>query len=216
MATILEVNQLRKSFFTPMGELVVLQDITFSVQEGESLAIVGASGSGKSTLLGLCAGLDRVSGGTVSLTGLNLASLSEDERALLRRKQMGFVFQSFQLMPTLTALENVELVVNMNHHRKESQLSRHILQKLGLGHRLHHYPGQLSGGEQQRVAIARAFVLQPKIIFADEPTGNLDALTGCNIINQLFDLNSEHGTTLIVVTHDEALAARAKKVYRLD
>lgn len=193
--------------------LDILQDISFDLPAGASLAIVGVSGSGKSTLLGLLAGLDLPSSGTIRLAGQELTTLDEDGRARLRGKKIGFVFQNFQLLPGLTALENVMLPLELAGHKNAREEAIMLLQRVGLGERLQHYPKQLSGGEQQRVALARAFAGQPAILFADEPTGNLDAGNAAHIINLLFALNYEHNTTLVLVTHDEKLAARCS--YRL-
>lgn len=188
--------------------LTILDGISFEVVIGEAIAIVGASGSGKSTLLGLLAGLDTPSEGRVALAGRDLFALDEDTRAALRGQLAGFVFQSFQLLPALTALENVMLPLELAARADAATVARALLARVGLGERLKHYPKQLSGGEQQRVAIARAFAGRPQIVFADEPTGNLDAATGAEIIDLMFELNREHGTTLLLVTHDEALAGR--------
>jgi putative ABC transport system ATP-binding protein len=196
-------------------QLVILQDIDLSVMEAASVAIVGASGSGKSTLLGLMAGLDTPTTGSVELAGTSLFALDEDGRAALRARLLGFVFQSFQLLPALTALENVMLPLELAGITGAAEQARAMLQRVGLGERLGHYPKYLSGGEQQRVALARAFVVKPKLLMADEPTGNLDAATGAGVINLLFELNAESGTTLILVTHDEALAARCGRIVRL-
>jgi len=195
--------------------LTILQDISFSVMPGETVAIVGASGSGKSTLLGLLAGLDEPSGGEVRLDGETLNALSEDQRARLRGRLLGFVFQSFQLLPSLTALENVMLPLELAGVAKGSELARTWLERVGLAHRLQHYPKHLSGGEQQRVALARAFAPNPRLVLADEPTGNLDAATGQQIIELMFDLNAKQGTTLLLVTHDEAIAARCGRILRI-
>ena len=200
---------------TPAPELVILQDIDIVVMSGESVAIVGASGSGKSTLLGLLAGLDLPTTGSVRLDGTDLASLDEDGRAALRARLLGFVFQSFQLLPALTALENVMLPLELAGTAGAGDLARAMLKRVGLGERLAHYPKYLSGGEQQRVALARAFVMKPKLLMADEPTGNLDATTGASVIDLLFELNAELGTTLLLVTHDEALAGRCGRIVRL-
>ncbi|TVO53349.1 ABC transporter ATP-binding protein [Denitromonas halophila] len=197
------------------GELPILKDITFSVQAGESVAIVGASGSGKSTLLGLVAGLDVPTGGSVQLAGQSLFALSEDARAQLRGAQMGFVFQSFQLLPALTALDNVMLPLELAGQPKAEATARDWLKRVGLEGRTGHYPKHLSGGEQQRVALARAFAPSPAVLLADEPTGNLDAETGAAIIELIFDLNRERGTTLILVTHDDALASRCDRVLHM-
>ena len=199
----------------PARELVILQHIDLSVMPGEALAIVGASGSGKSTLLGLLAGLDVPSAGSVCLDGEELFRLNEDGRAALRARLLGFVFQSFQLLPALNALENVMLPLELAGSPRAAEQARAMLQRVGLGERLAHYPKYLSGGEQQRVALARAFVMKPKLLLADEPTGNLDAATGAGIIDLLFELNAESGTTLVLVTHDEALAKRCGRILRL-
>lgn len=190
--------------------LTILQDITFRVQQGESLAIVGSSGSGKSTLLGLLAGLDTVSTGSITLAGFELQTLNEDERAALRAQHVGFVFQSFQLLDSLTALENVMLPLELKGQKDARTRAAALLERVGLKARLKHYPKQLSGGEQQRVAIARAFAAEPAILFADEPTGNLDTKTGASIIELLFELNDSLGTTLILVTHEARLAERCE------
>lgn len=195
--------------------LVILHDVTFNVQAGESLAILGASGSGKSTLLGLLAGLDIPSSGSVLLNGIDLFTLDEDGRARLRGELAGFVFQSFQLLPALNALENVMLPLELRGASDARQRAKDSLQQVGLSERAHHLPKHLSGGEQQRVALARAFVTQPKILFADEPTGNLDAATGAQVIELMLELNRAQGTTLILVTHDEALARRCGMQLRL-
>ncbi len=199
----------------PAPELVILQDIDIAVMAGESVAIVGASGSGKSTLLGLLAGLDLPTTGSVRLDGTDLARLDEDGRAALRARLLGFVFQSFQLLPAFTALENVMLPLELAGVAGAGDLARAMLRRVGLGERLAHYPKYLSGGEQQRVALARAFVMRPKLLMADEPTGNLDAATGASVIELLFELNAELGTTLLLVTHDEALAGRCGRIVRL-
>lgn len=195
--------------------LVILNDINLSIQQGESLAIVGPSGSGKSTLLGLMAGLDTPTRGRVFLNGTDITSLNEDERAILRSEKLGFVFQSFQLLPTFTAMENVMLPLDLVANTNVQERALKIMQRVGLEKRLHHYPTQLSGGEQQRVAIARAFVAEPDMLFADEPTGNLDAQTGQRIIDLMFDLNKERGTTLVLVTHDHVLADRCDRILTL-
>jgi putative ABC transport system ATP-binding protein len=194
--------------------LTVLKDITLTVTAGECLAVVGPSGSGKSTLLGLLAGLDQPSAGAVSLDGQRMADLSEDERAELRGEKVGFVFQTFQLIPTLTALENVQVPLELRGEPSTTR-AQDLLARVGLADRLGHYPSQLSGGEQQRVALARAFSNRPKILFADEPTGNLDATTGATVIDLMMELNRESGTTLILVTHDPELANRARRTIRL-
>jgi putative ABC transport system ATP-binding protein len=196
--------------------LTILEDVSVEIHSGESVAVVGASGSGKTTLLALLAGLDVPSSGRVYTDGQDLSVLNEDGRARARRDRIGFVFQSFQLLPALTALENVMLPVELSGQTAARRRARDILQRVGLDDRLDHYPRQLSGGEQQRVAIARAFVVEPKVVFADEPTGNLDARTGEDIVTQMFDLNRERGTTLVLVTHDERLAARCQRRIELD
>lgn len=195
--------------------LSILQDIELEIMPGEAVAVVGASGSGKSTLLGLLAGLDTPSHGSVQLDGNELFALDEDGRAMLRARLLGFVFQSFQLLPPLTALENVMLPLELANDGQAEAKARAMLERVGLGERLKHYPKYLSGGEQQRVALARAFVVRPKLLLADEPTGNLDAATGAQIIDLLFELNAEAGTTLVLVTHDEMLAQRCGRQIRL-
>ena len=212
----LRTTSLGKRVPSPEGELVILDDISLSIAPGESLAIVGASGSGKSTLLGLMAGLDTASHGNVFLDGHDLGTLDEDGRAGLRARRVGFVFQSFQLLPSLTALENVMLPLELASRADPRQGAEIILGRVGLGDRLAHYPKQLSGGEQQRVAIARAYAGEPMILFADEPTGNLDRKTGERIGELLFTLNHEHGTTLVLVTHDVRLAGRCDRIVELD
>ncbi len=197
------------------GRLVILHQISFQVMAGEAAAIVGASGSGKSTLLGLLAGLDVPTRGRVLLGGRDLFALDEDERARLRGEMLGFVFQSFQLLPALTALENVMLPLELAGRDNARAGAGEMLARVGLSQRLGHYPKHLSGGEQQRVAIARAFAAKPKLLFADEPTGNLDAATGAGIIDLMFDMNAESGTTLVLVTHDEALARRCGRLLKL-
>lgn len=209
------MNNLEKSYSSGSKQLKVLQDISFNVEERETFAIVGPSGSGKTTLLGLCAGLDRPDSGEISLCGTNINLLNEDQRAVLRNKKVGFVFQDFQLLQTLTALENVSVPLELQGEKHASVSARDLLEKVGLGDRLHHYPSQLSGGEQQRVAVARAFSNRPDILFADEPTGNLDAITGEKVEQLLFDLNKELGTTLVIVTHDIELAQKTQKILRL-
>ena len=213
--TILEASGIGKTVPSGSGELVILRDIDLAVTSGEALAVVGASGSGKSTLLALLAGLDTPTSGTVQLDGVDLFALDEDERAELRGRVLGFVFQSFQLLPALTALENVMLPLELANSDDAEARARDMLVRVGLGERLTHYPKHLSGGEQQRVALARAFVVRPKLLLADEPTGSLDAQSGSGVIDLLFGLNREYGTTLVLVTHDEALAARCGRVVRL-
>ena len=197
------------------GRLDILRDISLEVRAGSSVAMVGASGSGKSTLLGLLAGLDVPSAGTVRIAGTEMFALDEDARAQLRGEQIGFVFQSFQLLPALTAQENVMLPLELSGASDAAEHATRWLERVGLGGRLRHYPKHLSGGEQQRVALARAFVTRPRLLLADEPTGNLDAVTGAAVSDLIFELNREAGTTLVVVTHDEALAARCDRVLRM-
>ena len=212
---VVEVVGLGKTVDSGGAPLTILQDISFSVMPGETVAIVGASGSGKSTLLGLLAGLDVPTSGDVRLDGHALGALDEDARAALRRRLLGFVFQSFQLLPSLTALENVLLPLELGGFSQSTATAREWLTRVGLGARLQHYPKTLSGGEQQRVALARAFAPDPRLVLADEPTGNLDAATGRQIIDMMFDLNASQGKTLILVTHDEAIAARCGRVLRM-
>lgn len=212
---VIEVEGLGKEVPSGNGRLTILHQISFRVMAGEAVAIVGASGSGKSTLLGLLAGLDLPSGGKVVLAGQDLSLLDEDARAALRGRLLGFVFQSFQLLPALTALENVMLPLELAGAKDASRVAREALVRVGLSERLSHYPKHLSGGEQQRVALARAFAVRPQLLLADEPTGNLDAATGSQIIDLMFAMNAERGTTLILVTHDEALAARCNRALRL-
>src|ERR1700677_3693247 len=211
----LEVRHLTKSYQTETGPLTVVKDVSLTVEAGSSCALVGPSGSGKTTLLGLCAGLDQPTSGQVLLEGIDLGALDEDGRARVRNEKIGFVFQSFQLIPTLTAWENVMLPMELRGLGGAPERGRELLERVGLGGRLAHYPAQLSGGEQQRVGLARAFSNQPKILFADEPTGNLDAETGQLVIKNLFDLNAAFGTTLVIVTHDPELAGRTGRVIRL-
>ncbi|NJB72380.1 putative ABC transport system ATP-binding protein [Saonia flava] len=215
MAKILNVTHLKKTYSSGSKELTVLDDISFDVEAGDTFAIVGPSGSGKTTLLGLCAGLDQTNSGTIELCGVPLNTLNEDERALLRNEKVGFIFQDFQLLPTLTALENVCVPLELQGNKNAKKASMELLKKVGLADRYHHYPSQLSGGEQQRVALARAFSNQPSILFADEPTGNLDEETGEKVVQLLFELNKEAGTTLIIVTHDLELARMNKHILRL-
>lgn len=212
----LTTAHLTKSYKTANGsQLTVLDNVSFDLAAGDTFAIVGPSGSGKTTLLGLCAGLDRASSGSVTLNGIRLDELSEDERAEVRNRYVGFVFQNFQLIPTLTALENVMVPLELRGDAKAEQIARGWLDKVGLGSRLNHYPAQLSGGEQQRVCIARAFANSPKILFADEPTGNLDADNAAGIVDLIFELNRSAGTTLVLVTHDSDLAKRTGHILRL-
>jgi len=208
-------SKLSKVVSNGADTLAILQDIDLEVMPGEAVGIVGASGSGKSTLLGLLAGLDTPSAGRVELDGRDLFSLDEDGRAVLRARLLGFVFQSFHLLPALNALENVMLPLELAGDGAAAHRAVAMLNRVGLGERLHHYPKTLSGGEQQRVALARAFVIEPKLLLADEPTGNLDAATGADIIDLLFELNAERGTTLALVTHDEMLARRCSRLIRL-
>lgn len=215
MVKILNVQNLEKSYFSGSKKLNILKDISFSVESQETFAIVGPSGSGKTTLLGLCAGLDQSDSGTVEICNTKLSTLSEDERAQLRNQKVGFIFQDFQLLPTLTAIENVAVPLELQGNKQATQKAVELLEKVGLGNRLHHYPSQLSGGEQQRVALARAFSNNPAILFADEPTGNLDAETGEKVVKLLFDLNKELGTTLVIVTHDMELAQKTKHILKL-
>lgn len=215
--SILEVTNLTQQFRSGEKELTVLDHVDFSVESGTTCSIVGPSGSGKTTLLGLCAGLDRPTTGEVTLNGVTLGPLNEDQRAEVRNKHVGFVFQTFQLVPTLTALENVMVPLELRGV-KTSEVQRdaeELLTQVGLADRMSHYPAQLSGGEQQRVAIARAFINKPKILFADEPTGNLDSETGATIEDLLFDLNKARGTTLVLVTHDLSLAEQCQRIIRL-
>ncbi len=212
----LQARGLGKTVPLPGGPLVILEDVSFSIPAGDSVAVVGASGSGKSTLLSLLAGLDTPSHGEVMLDGALLSSLDEDGRARVRGEKVGFVFQNFQLLPSLTTLENVMLPLELRGDADAEGPALAILGKVGLSERLGHYPRQLSGGEQQRVAVARAFVTRPSLLFADEPTGNLDTHTGQAIIELLFDLNAQQGTTLVLVTHDEHLASRCRRTLRLD
>lgn len=215
MDTILDVRSVSKSYQSGNKKLTVLHDISFSVEAGSVVAIVGPSGSGKTTLLGLCAGLDRVSSGTIEFNKMRMDDKSEDERAFIRNRYIGFIFQNFQLIPTLTALENVMVPMELQGERHIRAQAVSLLEKVGLADRVHHYPAQLSGGEQQRVSIARAFSTSPKILFADEPTGNLDDETSAKIVSLLYELNREAGTTLIIVTHDAELAGSTQRIIRL-
>ena len=213
--TIIKASELGKQVTTNNTKLTILNGVSFEIRAGEAVAIIGVSGSGKSTLLGLLAGLDTPSTGTVKIDGHELTALDEDGRAALRGRMVGFVFQSFQLLPAMTALENVMLPLELAGAADADAAARAMLGRVGLGDRLHHYPKQLSGGEQQRVAIARAFVTRPRLLFADEPTGNLDAATGAQVIELLFGLNRESGATLLLVTHDEMLTRRCDRILRL-
>ena len=215
MSEILKVKSLSKVYGSKTNALTVLSDINFSVLKGESVAIIGPSGSGKTTLLGLCAGLDRVTEGEVVLNHISLNELNEDELAQVRNQNIGFVFQNFQLIPTLTALENVQVPLELRGVKNTMEPSIALLERVGLGARKNHYPSQLSGGEQQRVAIARAFSNNPEILFADEPTGNLDEETGKSIEALLFEINKEKGTTLIIVTHDLELALKTHQIIKI-
>ena len=215
MGEILRVERLTKTYDTASGPLTVLHEVSFDLAPGATCALVGPSGSGKTTLLGLCAGLDRPSSGTVYLDGHGLHEMDEDHRAELRNTLLGFVFQNFQLMPTLTALENVMVPAELRGQRDAEPMAIELLGKVGLGKRLDHYQMQLSGGEQQRVALARAFINPPKILFADEPTGNLDAETSEKVVELLFNLNREAGTALVLVTHNQELAAMTQRIIRL-
>jgi putative ABC transport system ATP-binding protein len=215
MSEILKVKSLSKVYDSKTNALTVLKDINFSVLKGESVAIIGPSGSGKTTLLGLCAGLDRVTEGEIILSHISLNELNEDELAQVRNQNIGFVFQNFQLIPTLTALENVQVPLELRGVKNTMEPSIALLERVGLGARKNHYPSQLSGGEQQRVAIARAFSNNPEILFADEPTGNLDEETGKSIEALLFEINKEKGTTLIIVTHDLELAQKTHQIIKI-
>ncbi|HHP7237021.1 ABC transporter ATP-binding protein [Longibacter sp.] len=215
MSTVLRVSNLTKTFRSGSRELTVLDDVTFDVPDGSTCAIVGPSGSGKTTLLGLCAGLDAPTSGTVELCGTDLAPLDEDERAAVRNQYVGFVFQTFRLLPTLTAVENVMVPAELQGRRGARERAAALLDRVGLGERLDHYPAQLSGGERQRVAMARAFINEPRILFADEPTGNLDVETAETIEDLLFSLNANAGTTLVLVSHNLELAERTGRVLRL-
>ncbi|HAS48194.1 ABC transporter ATP-binding protein [Gammaproteobacteria bacterium] len=211
----IRIENLTKSVDTSEGLLTILDSVSLNIDEGQAVAIVGASGSGKSTLLGLMAGLDKATSGDVVLDGNSLNAMDEEQRAILRGKLVGFVFQSFQLLPSLTALENVMLPIELKGDSAASEKAKNLLARVGLEERGHHYPNQLSGGEQQRVAIARAFATEARILFADEPTGNLDTATGAKIVELLFDLNREFSTTLVLVTHDERLAQKCDRIVRL-
>ena len=212
---VLNIESLSKTYSSAGHKLHVLDNVNFSVEAGSTMAIVGPSGSGKTTLLGRCAGLDRASSGIVELNGVRLNELSEDKRAAIRNQYVGFIFQNFQLMPTLTALENVMVPLELRNEKNIRNRAMDLLEKVGLANRAHHYSAQLSGGEQQRVSLARAFSNQPLILFADEPTGNLDEDTSHNIVHLLFNLNKEAGTTLILVTHDMDLASKTQRIIRI-
>ncbi len=213
---VLEARHVSKTVASPEGSLTILSDVSLSVRAGESLAIVGASGAGKSTLLALLAGLDTPSAGEVFIAGVNLTELDEDGRAAIRGKHVGFVFQSFHLIPSLTAIENVMLPLELAGRAGARGVAAAALEQVGLGARMPHYPKQLSGGEQQRVAIARAFVTRPELLFADEPTGNLDSVTGTRVTDLLFEMNRSTGSTLVLVTHDRTLARRCGRELELD
>jgi putative ABC transport system ATP-binding protein len=215
MGTLLSTEHLSKSYTSAGTQLTVLDNVNLQVEEGSTMAIVGPSGSGKTTLLGLCAGLDSASSGSVILNGIRLETLTEDQRAEVRNQYIGFIFQNFQLLPTLTALENVMVPMELRKQSNVRARAIELLDKVGLKDRSHHYPVQLSGGEQQRVSLARAFANTPRILFADEPTGNLDAETSERIENLIFSLNKEAGTTLILVTHNNDLAARTNRIVRI-
>lgn len=215
MSKILKIHDVKKVYTSGSKELTVLNDISFEIEQGSVFSIVGPSGSGKTTLLGLCAGLDYPTTGSIELCGTSLQDLNEDQRAALRNKEVGFIFQNFQLLPTLTALENVIVPLELQGDKNAATIGKELLTKVGLQDRMHHYPSQLSGGEQQRVALARAFSNKPSILFADEPTGNLDEETGEKVIQLLFELNKEAGTTLVMITHDLDLANRTQQILRL-
>jgi len=212
---ILAVESLTRVYSNAGHDLTVLDSVSFQLHKGESCAIVGPSGSGKTTLLGLCAGLDLPSSGTVRINDVSIGTLDEDERAILRNEHVGFVFQNFQLMPNLTAIENVLIPLELRGQSVDTRLAMDLLNRVGLGDRLDHYPTQLSGGEQQRVALARAFINQPHILFADEPTGNLDEETAHRVVDLIFEMNNEQDTVLVLVTHDLELAQRTQRVIRL-
>ncbi len=215
MSVILKVDNLNMQYSSGSRSLTVLQSINISIEEGETVAITGPSGSGKTTLMGLCAALDNPTSGEIILMGEKIGPLSEDERALLRNRNIGFIFQNFQLLPSLTALENVMLPLELQGIRGAEKEAIRLLERVGLKERMSHYPAQLSGGEQQRVALARAFINKPKILFADEPTGNLDGDTGNTVESLMFDLNKDFGTTLIIVTHNQDLASRTSRIIKL-
>jgi len=213
--SILSAKNVSKTYQSGSRKLTVLDQVNFEIKAGESIAIVGPSGSGKTTLLGLCAGLDSASEGSVVLQGNAFEKLNEDQRASVRNQHVGFIFQNFQLLPTLTALENVMVPLELKKRKDAKEKAKILLEKVGLGDRMTHYPNQLSGGEQQRVSIARAFANEPKILFADEPTGNLDTETGQMIEDLIFEMNKEQGTTLVLVTHDPELAKRTNRIIRI-
>ncbi|GAB3321319.1 ABC transporter ATP-binding protein [Larkinella ripae] len=213
--SILRAENLTKTYQSGGRTLTVLNSVSFDIQAGDTFSIVGPSGSGKTTLLGLCAGLDRASSGSIYLNNIRLDTLSEDERAAVRNQYVGFIFQNFQLLPTLTALENVMVPLELRGEKRAGKTAQELLERVGLGQRGHHYPTQLSGGEQQRVSLARAFANRPKILFADEPTGNLDTDTSATVVDLIFELNREAGTTLVLVTHDLELAARTQRIIRI-
>ncbi len=216
MSTIvLQAENITKVYRSANSDLTVLDHVSFSVEQGNSVAIIGPSGSGKTTLLGLCAGLDTATSGTVSLMNFKLNAIDEDDRAYLRNQFVGFVFQNFQLLSTLTALENVMVPLELRGEKNVAPKAQELLQRVGLGDRVHHYPSQLSGGEQQRVAVARAFITNPKILFADEPTGNLDEENAFLLTELLFGMNKEQGTTLVLVTHNLELAQRTQRILRM-
>lgn len=215
MSKILKIHKLEKTYTSGSKKLTVLNDISFEIEQGSTFSIIGPSGSGKTTLLGLCAGLDQPDSGTVELCGVRLQDLNEDQRAQLRNKEVGFIFQNFQLLPTLSALENVSVPLELQGSKNATKVAMELLDKVGLADRFHHYPSQLSGGEQQRVALARAFSTKPSILFADEPTGNLDEETGEKVVKLLFELNKEAGTTLVIVSHDLDLANKTEQILRL-
>src|SRR6187402_1665913 len=213
--TVLQAEGLTKTYRSGANSLTVLDNVSFSVEQGTTLSIIGPSGSGKTTLLGLCAGLDVPSSGTISLMGFKLNVMSEDDRAYVRNQYVGFVFQNFQLLSTLTALENVMVPLELRGEKNVMPKAKELLNRVGLGDRIHHYPSQLSGGEQQRVAMARAFITNPKILFADEPTGNLDEENAQHITDLLFKMNKENGTTLVLVTHNLELAQKTHRILRM-
>ena len=213
--SILEAENLTKIYRSADKELTVLDNVSFSVHPGNSLAIIGPSGSGKTTLLGLCAGLDVATSGTISLMGFKLNAMNEDDRAYVRNQYVGFVFQNFQLLATLTALENVTVPLELRGEKNVASKAKELLERVGLKDRLHHYPSQLSGGEQQRVAMARAFITDPKILFADEPTGNLDEENAAHITDLLFGMNKEKNTTLVLVTHNLELAQQTQRILKM-